>query len=75
MGQVFLVSFTFITSEVLPCDGRLLPISTNSALFSLLGTRFGGNGSTTFALPDLRNITPPGMMYVIVVNGLYPSRP
>lgn len=36
------------------CDGQLLPISSNSALFSLLGTTFGGDGRTTFALPDLR---------------------
>jgi len=37
------------------CDGRLLSISTNSALFSLLGTTYGGNGVQTFALPDLRS--------------------
>ena len=36
------------------CDGQILPISSNSALFSLLGTTFGGDGRTTFALPDLR---------------------
>ncbi|MCA9695523.1 MAG: tail fiber protein, partial [Myxococcales bacterium] len=36
------------------CDGQLLPISSNSALFSILGTTYGGDGRTTFALPDLR---------------------
>jgi len=36
------------------CDGQLLPISTNSALFSILGTTYGGDGRTTFALPDMR---------------------
>ena len=40
------------------CDGQLLPISTNTALFSLLGTQFGGDGQTTFALPDLRGRVP-----------------
>lgn len=40
------------------CDGQLMPISTNQALFSLLGTTYGGNGQTTFALPDLRGRVP-----------------
>lgn len=42
------------------CQGQLLAISTNTALFSLLGTTYGGNGTTTFALPDLRGRTPIG---------------
>jgi microcystin-dependent protein len=42
------------------CDGQLLPISQNSALFSLLGTTYGGDGRTTFGLPDLRGRTPIG---------------
>jgi len=41
-----------------PCDGAILSIQSNTALFSLLGTSYGGNGSTTFALPDLRGATP-----------------
>lgn len=40
------------------CDGQLLPVSQNTALFSLLGTTYGGNGMTTFALPDLRGRAP-----------------
>jgi microcystin-dependent protein len=40
------------------CDGQLLPISQNTALFSLLGTNFGGNGKSTFALPNLQGLTP-----------------
>jgi microcystin-dependent protein len=43
-----------------PCDGRLVQISTNTALFSLLGTTYGGDGRTTFALPDLRGRVPMG---------------
>jgi microcystin-dependent protein len=41
-----------------PCDGQLLPIGEHPALFALIGTRYGGDGSTTFALPDLRGRTP-----------------
>src|SRR6195256_5525495 len=40
------------------CDGQLLPISQNTALFSLLGTQYGGDGKSTFALPDLRGRVP-----------------
>lgn len=40
------------------CDGQILPIAQNTALFSLLGTTYGGNGQTTFALPDLRTRAP-----------------
>ncbi len=40
------------------CDGQLLPINENQALFALLGTTYGGNGRTTFALPDLRGRVP-----------------
>lgn len=43
------------------CDGSLLSISQNTALFSILGTTYGGNGTTTFALPDLRGRAPIGM--------------
>src|SRR5881628_418887 len=42
------------------CDGQLMPISQNTALFSLLGTTYGGDGKSTFALPDLEDTTPVG---------------
>lgn len=54
IGQVEIVAFTFPPSGWATCDGQLLPISQNTALFSLLGTQYGGDGRTTFALPDLR---------------------
>jgi microcystin-dependent protein len=44
----------------IPCDGRLLPINTNQQLFALLGTTYGGDGQTTFAVPDLRGRVPLG---------------
>lgn len=54
IGEIKLVAYGAIPHGWAPCDGRLLAINTNQALFSLLGTTYGGNGVTTFALPDLR---------------------
>jgi len=58
LGEIRLFSFTFAPKGWATCDGQLLPINQNQALFSLLGTTFGGNGQTNFALPDLRGRTP-----------------
>ena len=54
LGEIRLVAYGRIPRSFLPCDGRLLPIAQNQALFSLLTTRFGGDGKVNFALPDLR---------------------
>ena len=54
VGEIQLVGFTFNHRGFANCDGQLLPISQHQALFSLLGTTYGGDGRTTFALPDLR---------------------
>lgn len=61
IGELQPFAFGRIPSGWLPCDGRLLQIQSNPALFSLLGTTYGGDGSTTFALPDLRGRAPLGM--------------
>lgn len=58
IGQLALFSFPFPPKGWAFCQGQLLPINQNQALFSLLGTTFGGNGQTNFALPDLRGRTP-----------------
>ncbi|NYT40307.1 phage tail protein [Sphingomonas sp. R-74633] len=58
MGEIRLMSFTFAPKNWAQCNGQFLPINQNQALFSLLGTTFGGNGQTTFALPDLRGRVP-----------------
>lgn len=55
IGDVFEVGFNFCPRYSAPTNGQLLSISQNSALFSLLGTTYGGNGTTTFGLPDLRS--------------------
>ena len=54
LGQIEAFPYNFAPNGWALCAGQLLPISQNQALFSLLGTNFGGNGTTTFALPDLR---------------------
>ena len=58
MGEILLVPFQQAPQGWASCDGQLLPINQNQALFSLLGTMYGGNGQTTFALPDLRGRVP-----------------
>ncbi|PPU76669.1 MULTISPECIES: phage tail protein [Xanthomonas] len=60
IGQVMLTGFAFAPKFFAQCNGQLLPVNQNQALFSLLSTRFGGDGRTTFALPDLRGRTPVG---------------
>lgn len=54
IGQIQPFGFNFAPRGWAKCDGQILPISQYTALFSLLGTTFGGDGVTTFALPDLR---------------------
>lgn len=54
VGQITLFPYNFAPLGWALCQGQLLPINQNTALFSLLGTQFGGNGTSNFALPDLR---------------------
>lgn len=63
MSEAFIGEIRIFAGNFAPlgwafCDGQLLPISQNTALFSLLGTTYGGNGTSTFALPDLRGAAP-----------------
>jgi len=58
VAEIRIFPFNFAPKGWAWCDGQLLPLSQNTALFSLLGTTYGGNGQTTFALPDLRNCVP-----------------
>lgn len=58
IGEIRLFGFNFAPTGWATCSGQLLPISQNVALFSLLGTQFGGDGKTNFALPDLRGRVP-----------------
>ena len=58
IGEIALFAFNFAPSGWALCQGQLLAIAQNTALFSILGTTYGGNGQTTFALPDLRGRVP-----------------
>ena len=76
IGQIQPFAFNFAPRNWALCDGQLLPISQNTALFSLIGTTYGGDGRTTFGLPDLRGRVPihqghgPGLSsYVIGQTG------
>jgi len=60
LGEVRLFGLNYAPVNWLACEGQIMAITQNSALFSLIGTMYGGNGTTTFALPDLRGRTTVG---------------
>jgi microcystin-dependent protein len=61
VAEIIMVPFNFrVPAGYAPCDGRMLLLSQNTALFSLLGTNYGGDGKSTFALPDLEGRVPIG---------------
>ncbi len=72
IGQVILSAGT--VANGVPADGQLLPITQNQALFTLLGTQYGGDGTVNFALPNLRDAAPNGLTYSICISGVYPTR-
>jgi microcystin-dependent protein len=57
-GEIYMFAGNFAPRSFALCNGQILPIGQNTALFSILGTTYGGNGQTTFALPDLRSRVP-----------------
>jgi microcystin-dependent protein len=71
LGEIKLVAFNFPPRGWAFCDGQLMSISQNQALFSILGTTYGGDGQTTFALPDFRGRVPVhyGSGYTFGQNG------
>ena len=58
VAEIRILPYTFAPTGWATCDGQLLPLSQNTALFSLLGTMYGGNGKSNFALPDLQGNAP-----------------
>jgi hypothetical protein len=74
LGEIYLTAAQFPPPGTAFANGQIMSISQNTALFSLLGTSYGGNGVSTFALPDLRNEAPAGTNYVIALTGIYPGR-
>ncbi|GAC1405993.1 MAG: hypothetical protein PVS3B3_37570 [Ktedonobacteraceae bacterium] len=75
IGLVALFPFNCAPQGWAACEGQLFSINQNQALFTLLGTNFGGNGTDDFALPDLRGKEPAdNLSYYIALQGMYPSR-
>lgn len=76
LGQINLFGFSFPPRGWMFCEGQLLDISRNQALYSVLGTTYGGDGRTNFALPNLKGKEPvPGMHYCIAIEmGIFPPR-
>ena len=71
-GEIILNAGT--VANGMPAQGQLLSISEFAGLFSVLGVLYGGNGTSTFALPDLRPYAPNGLTYSICMSGIFPSR-
>jgi microcystin-dependent protein len=77
LGEIRLFPYNFVPAHWAACNGALLQISHNTALFSLLGTAFGGDGQTNFALPNLGQVTAVNGgqgTYCIALQGQYPQR-
>ncbi|MFN4282027.1 MAG: phage tail protein [Alphaproteobacteria bacterium] len=84
VGEMMIVGYSgWCPRGSMPASGQLLPIASNQVLFSLLGTKFGGDGRSNFALPKANETTlqglhgaglPPGLYYCVVTQGVYPSR-
>ncbi len=75
LGSLLLIPYDYVPVHFAPCQGQLLPVQSNPALFSLLGTKFGGDGQIEFGLPDMRKHAPiKGLSYAIATRGIYPKR-
>ncbi len=75
LGQIQLFPYNFAPKGWAFCEGQLLAISQYTALFSLLGTMYGGDGNQTFGLPNLKGKEPhPNMHYCIALEGIFPAR-
>jgi microcystin-dependent protein len=78
IGTILLFAGNYAPQYWASCEGQLMPIAQNEALYTIIGAQFGGDGRTNFALPDLRNAAPGGpnsvLHYIICVMGQYPNR-
>lgn len=74
LGMIKLFPYDFIPMGWIKCDGTTLNVTYYQALYSLLGIQFGGNGQTTFQLPNLTDASPiPNTVYCIASEGIYPT--
>jgi len=75
IGKIDLYPYSFAPYGTLLCNGQLLTINAYAALYALIGVQYGGNGTTTFAIPNMLGLEPiPGMNYCIITDGLFPTR-
>ena len=75
IGIIALFPYNFVPVGWYLCNGQIIQIAENNVLYSLIGTNYGGNGSSTFALPNMQGLEPtPGMNYYICYEGVYPER-
>lgn len=75
IGEITLFGFFFAPVGWMSCEGQILNVMQYQVLFSLIGASYGGNGSTTFALPNLTGASPvQNMKYYICTEGMYPQR-
>jgi microcystin-dependent protein len=74
LGEIVLFAFQDEPTGWRHCRGAQLDIGNNTGLYSVIGNQFGGDGKSTFGLPNYQSISPPGLTYVIALNGVYPSR-
>lgn len=75
LGSIYLFPYNFTPWGWMSCEGQILQITQNSALYSLIGNNFGGDGRTTFGLPNLKGAEPlPTMKYYMATAGIYPTR-
>jgi len=72
LGEALLMPGKTLGDNTIPANGQSLSISAYPALFSLYGTSYGGNGTTNFAVPNLKRAAPDGLTYVICVAGVFP---
>lgn len=74
VGEIRLFPYNFAPRGWMRCEGQLLPILQYQALFALFGTTFGGDGRTSFQLPNLREGPAANTFYYIALQGVFPSR-
>jgi microcystin-dependent protein len=75
MGRIQLFPYDFAPMNWILCGGQIMQVRQNTALFSLLGVQFGGDGQSTFGIPNLQGASPvPNMGYYICTAGIYPTR-
>jgi microcystin-dependent protein len=69
IGQIILFAGTFAPRNWATCQGQLIPVANDSALFKILGYEYGGEEGVTFALPNMEGMAPEGLRYVICMFG------